>query len=239
MERDKWKTKALTFIRTAIPNPCVVTLVIVAVGWLFSALTQRIPATPLYLDLQAMQKMDMENAIILDWSRVTPFGLSLFAAFEILLVILDFGYVRYTLNVSREIQTGYADLLSGFKFPFRAFLLALLEGMIELLLFYLLIIPGVIAMYNYSMARRLLCDHPDWSPVRCLQESRRMMKGHRWELFEIHLSFLPWFLLMIFRVTAVFVKPYYNLTVNEFYRSLCGEETIVVSEDEDDSSFWM
>ena len=235
MERDSWKTKSLTLIRTAVPNPCAVTLVIVVVDWLFSALTQRIPATPLYLDLQAMEKMDLENAVILDWSRVTPFGLTLFAAFEIMLTILDFGYIRYTLNVSRGIQTGYSELLSGFDFPFRAFFLAFLEGMIELLLSYLLIVPGVIAIYNYAMARRLLCDHPDWSPVRCLQESRRMMRGHRWELFEIHLSFLPWFLLMIFRITAVFVKPYYNLTVNEFYRSLLDEPSEVP---EDDNSSW-
>lgn len=234
MTRNTWKTRALTLIRTTLPNPCIVTIPIVVVGWLFSILTQRMKATPLYLNLDAMQKMNIDQFLVIDWSKVTVFSFSLFIAFQILLVILNFGYTRYTLSVSRRIKTGFSELLSGFDFPVKACLLSLMEWLIESLLLCLLIVPGIIAIYSFSMAKRLLCDHPDWSPLQCMQESRLMMRGHKWELFEVHISFLFLFLLTIIPVVSIFFQPYFNLTVNEFYLFRLGEDRNVSPEEENE-----
>lgn len=52
-----------------------------------------------------------------------------------------------------------------------------------------------IVSYRYRMIWFLLMDHPDASPWQLLRTSSAMTQGHRWELFLLDLSFLPWFLL--------------------------------------------
>lgn len=60
-----------------------------------------------------------------------------------------------------------------------------------------LIVPGIIAIYSYALAGYIQVDHPDWSATRCMNESARMMEGHRMELFCLQLSFFGWQLLVV------------------------------------------
>ena len=61
MTRMNWKEKALSYIRTAVPNPCIVTVPIVVMSWLFSLLAQRMHATPLYINMDALEKKLLDN----------------------------------------------------------------------------------------------------------------------------------------------------------------------------------
>ena len=70
------------------------------------------------------------------------------------------------------------------------------------------------------MASFLQVDHPDWSPVRCMRESRLMMRGHKWELFVLQLSFLGWQILATIPGVSIFVKPYVAFTETVFYENL-------------------
>lgn len=231
MDRRELKARAMTLIQSVRPNPCLVTLAVLAFGWMVTWMTQRIGGQPFYMDLDAMEAMDFEHVFGFDWGNVTLVSSLFLIAFEVLSVYLNFGYVKYGLNVCREEKSGFGDLLSGFEYSFRVIVLWLLTRIVCTLLSFLLIIPGIIAAYGYSMSERLLCDHPDWSPVRCMRESRAMMKGHKWELFVLELSFLGWVLLTMIPVASIFVKPYIALTETTYYLRLIGP-----SREEDPSS---
>lgn len=59
----------------------------------------------------------------------------------------------------------------------------------------LLIVPGFIAVYRYSMADDLLARHPEMGPIEALRESRLRMRGYKMSLFMLDLSFIGWILL--------------------------------------------
>ena len=59
----------------------------------------------------------------------------------------------------------------------------------------LLVVPGVLAAYSYSMADYLLVRNPGMSVSDALRESKRLMYGRRWLLFCLQMSFIGWMIL--------------------------------------------
>ena len=86
--------------------------------------------------------------------------------------------------------------------------------------------PGIIAAYRYRQAIYLLIDHPEMSVMDCIRESKRMMAGHKWELFVLDLSFIGWGFLsslaMIGWLVRIYTTPYFGLTYALYYEALCG-----------------
>ena len=70
------------------------------------------------------------------------------------------------------------------------------------------------------MALFLLLEHPELTPAQCIEESKRMMNGHKSELFSLDLSFLGWLILSIIPFVSAYVTPYMQLTYAGFYDSL-------------------
>lgn len=48
---------------------------------------------------------------------------------------------------------------------------------------------------RYSLAYFVLLDHPRFTARQCLKESKALMKGRKWKLVVLALSFLGWYLL--------------------------------------------
>ena len=90
----------------------------------------------------------------------------------------------------------------------------------------LLIIPGIVKSFSYAMTPYILKDHPEMNWKEAITESRRMMDGHKGELFVLYLSFIGWLILtcLTFGILAIYVTPYMQMTVTDFYRSLKGED---------------
>lgn len=115
--------------------------------------------------------------------------------FSYLQAIVAFGFLGLLLNAVRGKEVAPGMLLDGFGPWIRVLLLELVSRLIITAGFFLLIIPGILALYNYRMARYLLLTRPEYGVLDCLRESRLRMRGHRWELFLLDLSFLGWALL--------------------------------------------
>jgi uncharacterized membrane protein len=60
-----------------------------------------------------------------------------------------------------------------------------------------LIIPGFIASYAYSMGFYIMNHDPSISSLDAVTESKNKMRGHKWQLFILDLSYLGWYLLGI------------------------------------------
>lgn len=220
MTRGEMKLQARSLIAATRPHPCFVTLALLAFGWVINYLAQRIGGQPIVLDLNAVETMDLRNMVRVDLANTDIVSTGLLLAFQAVNIILSFGYFGYLLRVVRRESAGFGDLLDGFGIAGRAIVLTLLVDVLVTLASVLFFVPGIILSCAYSMAFRLQMDHPDWSPVRCMRESRYMMRGHKWEFFVLQLSFLGWLILAMFPGVSVFVKPYVSLTETVFYENL-------------------
>lgn len=83
-----------------------------------------------------------------------------------------------------------------------------------------LYIPMFIVSYFYRLADYFMLDNPGMSCVQCLTMSRMAMRGHKWELFRLDLSFIGWYLLSVIPFAALWVQPYVKITEAAYYNAL-------------------
>jgi uncharacterized membrane protein len=86
----------------------------------------------------------------------------------------------------------------------------------------LLIIPGIIKAYAYSMVPYILADNPELDYRRALELSEEMTDGEKFNLWVLDLSFIGWYLLgaLACGIGILFVLPYVNTTKAELYIAL-------------------
>ena len=136
------------------------------------------------------------------------------------------GLTKVYLNVTYGDEPSAATLMDGFKVNYiNNVLLYVLIGVFTALWSILLVIPGIIAAYSYTMAPYILLEHPELSAKEAISLSKQMMKGHKFELFVLQLSFILWALLGIvtFGIAYIYVGPYITLTTTDFYHNIKGE----------------
>lgn len=91
-----------------------------------------------------------------------------------------------------------------------------------------LVIPGIIVSYGLEMVPYILADRPGIDIMDAIKASWNMMKGHKWDLFVLDLSFLGWILLDILTLGILgifYVNPYIASTHAAFYDALKAETT--------------
>ena len=112
-----------------------------------------------------------------------------------------------------------ADSASGI------FLNNTLLSVIAIILGIILLIPAIPILYNYSFSVYLLIDNSEMTIKAALKKSHHMMKGNRFHLFVLQISFLGWFLLGICScfIGFLWIEPYYEQTIVSFYFELTGE----------------
>jgi len=128
---------------------------------------------------------------------------------------LTLGVYAYFLLLVREQKSDLNEILYGFKHFVEALILSIMVMIFTLLWMLLLIVPGVVAAYSYSMAFYILKDNPAMPADKAMDESKKMMFGHKNELFMLDLSFLGWFLLaaVILAVGSVISIPMWLLSI--------------------------
>lgn len=141
---------------------------------------------------------------------------------------LSVGLLLVYLDVAKGESVEVRRLFDGFSYFVKAVVLTILVGVFTFLWSLLFIIPGIIKSFSYSMAFYILAENPDMSPLEALNESKRMMDGHKWEYFVLSLSFILWFLLCYVTcgIALIYVMPYMYTTITLFYLRLKGDNTI-------------
>ncbi|OQR55267.1 DUF975 family protein [Bacillus sp. CDB3] len=141
---------------------------------------------------------------------------------------LTTGAYYLVLNVIRGNNASIGHLFrwfnAGSKFM-KSFLTYLLMNVYLILWTLLLIIPGIIKSFSYSMTYFILNDHPEYTANQAITESRRMMNGHKMDYFLLCLSFLGWFILSIITIGIGFLWsiPYFYTTSAAFYEEISKE----------------
>ncbi|MBO6053931.1 MAG: DUF975 family protein, partial [Oscillospiraceae bacterium] len=122
-------------------------------------------------------------------------------------------YSGYTLALSRDSGADFRTLLQGFRLFGKLLFLTLLISFFTFLWTCLFFIPGFIAIYRYRLSYLILFDHPEYSAIQALEESKRLTYGHKLDLFMLDLSFF-YFYLLAFGGNAVMNLPFYYQMVN-------------------------
>lgn len=160
----------------------------------------------------------------------------------ILIGPMSFGVAYIFLKLARDgEQPKIGDLFKGFTLDFgQTLLIGLLSSIFVALWSLLFVIPGVVKTYAYSMAYYIKADHPDYGWKECIDGSRAMMKGHKWELFVLDLSFIGWFIVgsLCLGVGNLWVTPYYMETRAVFYDRLCAEAEPFSATETDGEDKW-
>ncbi|AKS38122.1 membrane protein [Anoxybacillus gonensis] len=96
---------------------------------------------------------------------------------------------------------------------------SLLFGLFVFLWSLLFIIPGIIKSLSYSQTFFLLKDHPEYSALQAISESKKRMKGYKGKLFLLYLSFIGWGLLsmLTFGIGFLWLVPYIYTSLAAFY----------------------
>ena len=89
----------------------------------------------------------------------------------------------------------------------------------------LFIIPGVVKGLAYSLTPYILKDYPELSANQAINLSMKMMKGHKFDLFWLFLSFIGWSILCIFTlgIGYLWLMPYMMTTMAAFYQEVKAE----------------
>ncbi len=81
-------------------------------------------------------------------------------------------------------------------------------------------IPGIIKTYEYAAVNYLLCLNPTMDYKMATELSKKIMNGHKMELFELYISFIGWEFLSLFTcgiLGIVHVNPYILIAEAEFF----------------------
>lgn len=138
-----------------------------------------------------------------------------------------YGLARVSVNCARGKAWTFEQIFDGFKEDYgKTLLVGLLQSLFTVLWSLLLIVPGIVKSYSYAMASYIQQDEPQLSATECIEKSRRMMDGYKWQLFCLDWSFFGWYLLgaLCFGIGTIFVDPYRQTAYANFYLALKAEK---------------
>lgn len=133
---------------------------------------------------------------------------------------LRISFARTYLDLTHEEKPKFSGLGFGFKNCWeQSVLLNFFRGLFLFLWTLLFVIPGIIKSYSYSMTNYIMADDPSIGALDAITKSRKMMRGHKFSLFILDISFFFWYLLaaITFGIANIYIKPYIEATKANFY----------------------
>lgn len=158
-----------------------------------------------------------------------PIFFGMFVAFFIYNLIMfivrcgvGVGYAQFNLDIIDGEDARIGTLFSCFdrlKTAVWAKILVAIRILLGLILF---VVPGIMAIYGCSMVNYIIADNPDATAREAIRESRRIMKGNRWRLFCLELSFILPILLSVLTlgIGFIWVIPRMQASYAAFYREI-------------------
>lgn len=164
------------------------------------------------------------TAIIGVTGRIT-FGIATIVLVGPITAGVYYAYLKQARGKEMEIKDLFTPISTDFG---QTFLLGLMTGIFVFLWSLLLVVPGIIAAYSYEMAFNIKIDHPELDWYSCIKASKRMTKGHKWELFVLDLSFIGWAFVgvLCLGVGTLWVAAYQQAARTQFYEALVAEENM-------------
>lgn len=138
--------------------------------------------------------------------------------------IIETGYARFNLKLVDRQEASFETLFDYFTYWKTMVVARLLRWVYVLLWSLLFVIPGIIASYSYAMTSFLLAERPELDASEAITLSKEMMRGNRWRLFCLHVSFIGWDILctLTLGIGYLWLRPYKQTAEAAFYREISG-----------------
>lgn len=145
-------------------------------------------------------------------------------AMSILGGAVKLGYCRFNMDLFTEVEKPTMNLLfSRLGIVWKALWMEILIGLAVTVGIILFIVPGIVLALAYAQAEYILAENPDIKAVEAMKKSRMMMKGNKWSLFCLALSFLGWIILAsIIPAGHLLLAPYMEAADAAFYLDRTG-----------------
>lgn len=210
INRPVVKNMARQLITHTRPNPLMIGLVFIAADLLLSYLQAQ---------LMGLWRLDLSSiSIPLPVPDIAPAAWVLIFAIVLMSSVLSTGFCSYCLKIRKGEKADHKNLLDGFTIFFKLILLKLLVNLLVFFQLLMFIVPGIIASYSYRQAEYILLENPELRPLECIRRSEEMMRGHRFDLFVLDLSFIGWELLSsIIFFPIVWYLPYSGVCYAHYY----------------------
>lgn len=161
-----------------------------------------------------------------------PIGANEFVSYQIgniIQLLLCPIYYGFTVAFLDSVRTGESchigQLLDGFREYGRVFGTIVLMYVYVFLWTLLLIVPGIIKGYSYAMTMYIMRDNPEMKYNAAIERSMAMMRGHKFDLFYLQLTFIGWGLLSLLTLGIGFLwlGPYVQTATAHFYEDVKNE----------------
>lgn len=151
-------------------------------------------------------KLFSNSSFLLNFFLLYPLSLGYSVAHKELLQNGDTAITRNTVRLA------FSDYVRNAV----SILLVYLYTLLWTLLF---IVPGIIKGLAYSLTPFIVKDNPQLLPNEAINLSMKMMKGHKFDLFYLYLSFIGWIFLAILTlgIGLLWVIPYMQTSMAAFY----------------------
>lgn len=225
INRAEMKANARLSMRGRRPSVYLVALTYYVILYVLQVLTVRLQFPGMSLAGIAEYGMDVFSGnvtTVYTIPRISAFGSLLNLAISLMALVIGLGFTNYCLRVSRGQEASFGDMFDVFGIFFKVIWLNIVTGVFVCLWSLLLVIPGIVAAYRYSMATFILLDDPELPALECIRRSKEMTMGHKAEIFVLDLSFIGWHILTAIPFVSLFVLPYVQTTFANYYNALSG-----------------
>ena len=148
-----------------------------------------------------------------------------FLALQILAVsVIEVGASKFFILNANDENVPVSTVFSMFKSDqyWNVVKIMFLKNLKTILWMLLLVVPGIIKSYEYSMIPYLLAENPGMSSSEAFATSKKMTTNQKMDMFVLHLSFGGWYILgtLACGFGLIFVAPYVYGTEVQLYFKL-------------------
>lgn len=222
------KNDARLIVKTAIFQVMLTTLVYLVIQYLMNVLVAGLSGYTAFIDQNYNLIMSGKPLETLRWPRVDRVALALAAAVGFMTRVLEAGYSRYVLLLSRGERAGVRAIVDAFAHFGKIVVIQLLTGAAVCVGFVFFIVPGFVLAHRYRLSLFVLYDDPTLGPVQCMRRSAQLMRGNKVRRFMLDLSFIGWIILsniisaLLLPVLELWLSPYMGVAGAVFYNDLVG-----------------
>lgn len=135
---------------------------------------------------------------------------------------ISIGLATYSLSIANEKEYSYTQIISAFKYFFKALILVLLFTISFTIGFLLLIVPGIIVALMFSQIFYIMAEDPQTGVIDVFKKSASLMKNKKLQLFGLVMRYVGLFILGVFTLGIwwLWLIPQAYVSFAIFYKEL-------------------
>lgn len=222
LNRAEIKAEAKGIMRGARVSPYIVTLMVIAIGFVLDRVVDLVEGGSLFYSYDLVRNYmavvgsgDLEAIERFLLTLPSNTGVSFFLSILVSLVmlVLNGGYYIYCMGIRQGAEMPYSALADGLGVAGKLIWCSIQIGVKVFLWSMLFWIPGIIAVYRYRFAYYNILTDGSLSAGEAIRLSCQQTNGMKMDLFVLDLSFIGWSILsgLTMGLLRIWLTPYMTL----------------------------